>query len=341
MLIAADATYTLDPHPTGVAICSREVLHGMARSHTADKFLFCYRPHRFLRALSEPLENNVWRWPLFERGLRPGQLFHGLNQRLPAKPWPLQIATFHDLFVMTGEYSTPEFRERFAGQARHAADHADRIIAVSHFTAGEVVRLLGVSQEKIRVIPHGIRFPATASAPRENMVLSTGSIQKRKNSTRLVRAFETMPPGWRLVLAGGRGYGAEQTLAAIEASPRRADIQVTNYVTDRTLANLYRRAAIFAFPSLDEGFGIPLLEAMANDIPIVTSNRSAMPEVCGDAALLIDPVNQTELAEALQKLAAEPDLRAALAAKGRARAQTFSWEKAVEATWEVYRELIK
>src|SRR5271165_908288 len=116
----------------------------MVRTHPEAGFLFCYRPHRFLRALSQPLHSNVWRWPLFERGPRPGPLFHGLNQRLPARRWPFQIATFHDLFVMSHEYSTPEFRARFTAQARHAAENADRIIAVSRFTAGEVERLLGV-----------------------------------------------------------------------------------------------------------------------------------------------------------------------------------------------------
>ena len=83
MLIAADATYTLDPNPTGVAVYSNEVLDGLARAHPEADFLFCYRPHRFLRALSQPLRPNIWRWPLLERGPRPGSLFHGLNQRLP------------------------------------------------------------------------------------------------------------------------------------------------------------------------------------------------------------------------------------------------------------------
>jgi glycosyltransferase involved in cell wall biosynthesis len=347
VLIAADATYTLDRNPTGVAIYSREVLDGMARTHLSDRFLFCYRPHRFLRALSQPLENNVWRWPLFERGLRPGHLFHGLNQRLPSKRWAKQVATFHDLFVMSHEYSTPDFRARFTAQARHAAENADRVIAVSHFTAREVARLLSVNPEKIRVIPHGVRFPSAPDAPRqndaprENLVLCVGSIQKRKNTARLVRAFASLPKGWRLVLAGGRGYGAEETLQEIENSPHRADIELLDHVSDQRLAGLYRRAAIFAFPSLDEGFGIPLLEAMANGLPVITSNRSAMPEVCGDAGLLIDPESQEELEHALCTLAGDEDERQNRAAQSRARAKAFTWEKAVQATWAVYEELVK
>jgi glycosyltransferase involved in cell wall biosynthesis len=340
VLIAADATYTLDPVPTGVAVYSREILNGMVRAHPEAGFLFCYRPHRFLRALSQPLETTVWRWPLFERGPRPGLLFHGLNQRLPARRWPVQVATFHDLFVMSHDYSTPEFRARFTAQARHAAGTADRIIAVSHFTARQVERLLGVDPQRIRVIPHGVRPPKTLNTAKENIVLSVGSIQTRKNTARLVRAFASLPSGWRLVLAGGRGYGAEEALSAVENSPRRADIEVANHVTAARLSDLYRRAAIFAFPSLDEGFGMPVLEAMANGVPVITSNRSAMPEVCGDAGLQVDPENEEELAQALRNLVGDPDLRQTLTARGLTRAQEFSWDRAVAATWKVYLELL-
>ena len=341
MLIAADATYSLDPYPTGVAVYSSEVLSGLAREHVEANFLFCYRPHRFLRALAQPRAGNVWRWPLFESGLHPGRLFHGLNQRLPAKRWPLQVATFHDLFVMSQQYSTPEFRARFTAQARHAAEHADRIIAVSQFTAREVERLLGVDAARIRVVPHGVRLPASVSPVRKKVVLCVGSIQKRKNTARLVRAFASMPPEWRLVLAGGRGYGAEETLREVENSSRRADIEVADHVSAARLAELYSRAGIFAFPSLDEGFGIPILEAMANGVPVVTSNRSSMPEVCGDAGVQVDPEREEELAQALRTLAGDASLRESLAARGLARAREFSWERTVAATWSVYAELLK
>jgi glycosyltransferase involved in cell wall biosynthesis len=171
--------------------------------------------------------------------------------------------------------------------------------------------------------------------------LFVGALQRRKNVVRLVRAFERMPRGWRLALAGAAdGYGAAEALEAIQASARRSDIAVLGYVSDAVLRDLYQRAAIFAFPSLDEGFGMPVLDAMANGVPVVTSVRSALPEVAGDAALLVDPEDIEALAEALVRLATEPALRADLAARGRARAQAFSWEAAVERTWAVYRELL-
>ena len=125
--------------------------------------------------------------------------------------------------------------------------------------------------------------------PRENVILNVGAIQKRKNIARLVAAFETVAPEWRLVLAGSDGYGAEEIRARIAASPARERIAVLGYVTPEELAGWYARASVFAFPSLDEGFGMPVLEAMAAGVPVVTSNRSALPEVAGDAALLVDP----------------------------------------------------
>lgn len=340
MLIAADATYSLDENPTGIGVYSNELLYGMARAHPEAGFLFCYRPHRFLRALAQPLRSNVWRFPLLDYGPRPGALFHGLNQRLPAKRWPLQVATFHDLFVMSHQYSTPEFRSRFAEQARHAAENADRVIAVSQFTAGEVERLLGVDRCRIRVVPHGVRPPASVGTAREKLVLCVGSIQKRKNTAGLIRAFSSMPRDWRLILAGGRGYGAEEALQAVDASPRREAIEVADHVSAARLASLYASAGIFAFPSLGEGFGIPLLEAMANGVPVVTSNCTSMPEVCNGAALMVDPESEEQLAAALVRLASDEALRGSLAARGVERAGEFSWQRAVESTWSVYDELL-
>ena len=138
------------------------------------------------------------------------------------------IATFHDLFVMTGEYSTPEFRARFTAQARDAALRADAVIAVSEFTRSQVISLLGVDPARVHVVHHGIRKladPGGAPPSREKVILNVGAIQKRKNIVRLVEAFETLAPPWRLVLAGSHGYGAAEILARIEKSPARERIR--------------------------------------------------------------------------------------------------------------------
>jgi len=256
------------------------------------------------------------------------------------------VATFHDLFVITGEYSTAEFRARFAEQARQAARRSDLIIAVSRFTANQVEEFLGVEPARIRVIPHGVHVSSEGQSasrqntPRQNLVLCVGAIQRRKNVARLVRAFERMPASWRLALAGAAdGFGAAEELRAVERSPRKGDIDVLGYVTQAELEALYRRARIFAFPSLDEGFGMPVLDAMAHSVPVITSRRSALPEVAGDAALLVNPEDPEEIAAALVRLASDEALRDDLARRGRERTAQFSWESALARTWEVYREL--
>lgn len=342
MTIALDATYSLGRDLSGVGVYSRELLHGLAAAHPETGFRFCYRPHRFARALREPLPSNARRFLLGEaRVPRSADIFHGLNQRLPHARLPRAVATFHDLFVLTGEYSTPEFRQRFAAQARHAAGHADRIIAVSQFTARQVIGLLGVDAAKVRVVHHGVR-PVTQPQPsraRHKIILHVGAIQHRKNIARLVDAFASVDRDWQLVLAGSAGYGADEILARIAASPCRDRIQLLGYVPAAELAGWYARAAIFAFPSLDEGFGLPVLEAMAAGAPVLSSNRAAIPEVAGDAAWLVNPEDAAELTGALVELSVSPERREKMARRGLQRAAQFSWDEAVRKTWQLYREL--
>lgn len=340
MTIALDATYSVGGNLSGVGVYSREILAGLARAHRDQAFLFCYRPHRFLRAFRSPAPPNCRRSLLLD-GLLPrsAALFHGLNQRLPRRRYPRTICTFHDLFVLTGDYSTPEFQRRFAAQAREAASRSDAIIAVSRFTANQVSQLLNVDAARIHVVHHGVRaLPATPAA-REDIVLSVGAIQRRKNIAGLVRAFEKLPGNWRLVLAGSPGFDATAILAAISASPCRKRITVTGYVGEQALSGWYARARVFAFPSLDEGFGMPVLEAMAAGVPVLASNRSALPEVCGDAAMLADPADSEDLTQKLSRLASDECLQAELRDRGLRRAAQFTWEKAVEETWSVYSKL--
>jgi glycosyltransferase involved in cell wall biosynthesis len=335
--IALDATYSVGRDLSGVGVYSREILFGVSRAHPEERFSFYYRPHRFLRSFQDSLPANAKRKVL--RGAPRGDVFHALNQRVDEGA-RRTVSTFHDLFVMTGEYSSREFRARFSAQARQAAERSDLIIAVSEFTARHVEQLLGVERAIIRVIPHGVHVPDKATTRPVKLVLTVGAVQKRKNVARLVRAFERMPADWRLAIAGSAGgYGAAEELRAVEESQRRSDIEVLGYVTTAELHDLYGRAGIFAFPSLDEGFGMPVLEAMAHGLPVVASNRSAIPEVAGDVALLVDPENTEELAEALRRLAVEDPLREDLARRGRERAFQFPWRAAVERTWAVYEEL--
>lgn len=334
--IALDATYSLGPALSGVGVYSREILQGLAAAHPAQTWDWFYRSNRYWRARRLPKPANVTRRFLSESwGSRSATLFHGLNQRLPKRRFRRQIATFHDLFVLSGEYSTPDFRARFALQAKEAAAAADLIVAVSAFTASQVEHYLNVENSRIRVIHHGVIPRPIPRLPREKVVLCVGAIQKRKNQAMLIRAFRALPEDWTLVLAGSRGYGSDAAL--LDANDR---VQVTGYLTEEEIAAWYARASIFAFPSLDEGFGMPILEAMAAGVPVIAGNRSALPEVCGDAAEQIDPRSEEQLASALLRLATDESRRNELIARGLDRAKQFPWAKAVAKTQSVYDELL-
>ena len=342
MKISLDATYSVGENLSGVGVYSRELLRALAASHPQQPFEFCYRPHRYARSFGALLPANCSRALLFEPVFpRSRAFFHGLNQRLPGIRFRKTVSTFHDLFVLTGDYSTPEFRRRFAEQARQAAAASDAIIAVSEFTAHQVEQLLSVERARLHVVHHGAnRMRPQRLVERENVVLNVGAIQKRKNIARLVEAFERTPRGWKLVLAGAAGYGSGEILARIENSPRRVDIQALGYVSPEELAEWYARARIFAFPSLDEGFGMPVLEAMAAGTPVVAANRAALPEICGDAALLVDPEDVDAIHAALEQLMRDEAVAAELARRGLARAEQFTWEQAAVETWNVYQRVL-
>jgi glycosyltransferase involved in cell wall biosynthesis len=338
--VALDATYSLGPVLSGVGVYSRRLIEELVREAPEWKFLLCYRTNRFLQALAQrrpgPNARRCWMeepwWT--PRGV---DLFHGLNQRLPARRYRHMVATFHDLFVMSGAYSTPEFRQRFTDLAREAASRAELIVAVSAHTAQQVEQLLGVEPSRLRVVHHGVdavpRPPAPG--PRPPLLLHVGAIQTRKNIARLVEAVETLDVD--LVLAGSDGYGAPEIHARIEASPARKRIRCLGYVDRATLDDLYRTAAALVFPSLDEGFGIPVLEAMAAGLPVVTSNRSGTAEAAGDAAVLVDPTDVEAIRAGIERVLGDT---ADLIRKGRERAAQFPWSRAARETLAVYRELL-
>jgi glycosyltransferase involved in cell wall biosynthesis len=341
--IAIDATYSVGEELSGVGLYSREILTGLAAAHPKTPFLFCYRPKQYIRSFSERLFRNCNRFLLHDEFRTPrADLFHGLNQRMPIKKMKHRVCTFHDLFVLTNDYSTPEFRKVFAARAKKAAERSDVIIAVSQFTADQVEEHFQIEKTRIRVIYHGVREAIDRTMlPRENLILHVGAIQERKNIARLVEAFESVPKDWKLVLAGSStGFGSEKILKRIQTSPAQDRIQITGYLSAPALDRLFARSSIFAFPSLDEGFGMPVLEAMMRSVPVITSNRSALPEVTGEAALQINPEDTEALAGAMNRLIDDSVLRAELIAAGKDRVTKFTWRSAVNKTWGVYRELV-
>jgi glycosyltransferase involved in cell wall biosynthesis len=359
--IALDATYTVDPEPSGVAVYSRRLIESLISLDSGHRFLVCYRLSRFRRRSQflRPSANRKFGvrfvqepftfWLPFE-----AELFHSLAQRPPAFRFQKEVVTVFDLFPVSGEnYSTPDFRRRFSALLAEAVRRAARIITLSEYTAWELRRHLGVEEEKIRVIPPGMDVPcelATAGerlrererwvGPGNELVLVVGAIQNRKNTLAAVKAMALLPSHYRLILAGGNGYGSEAVHEYIRRERLGARVMTPGYVTPEELESLYKAASVFLFPSLEEGFGFPVLEAMARAVPVVSSRTSSLPEVGGSAVLYVDPRSVEEIAVRVKQLVDDDALRADLVRRGVDRVAEFSWPRAARQTLDVYGEVL-
>lgn len=216
---------------------------------------------------------------------------------------------------------------------------ADGLIAISESTRADAVRILGLPAERIEVIypgvaeaffrttPEGARAVAAKYALSRPYVLFVGTIEPRKNIDALLDAYARLSPSLRaefeLVAAGPAGWGNPPALERLRSG--EGGVRYLGYVPEEDLPGLTAGATIFVYPSLYEGFGLPLGQAMAAGVPSVTSNVSSMPEVAGDAALLVDPRSPSEIAAAIERLLLSPDLRAALALNGSSRARRYTW----------------
>lgn len=263
------------------------------------------------------------------------------------------VAVVHDLeFLRFPDTYTAPNRLLLRFFTRHAVRRATQLIAVSQYTKDAVVRTYGRSAEDIAVVTHGVaveRFRPQGEGGRrqdalvreryrlpEQFVLFVGALQPRKNIVGLLRAYEILArqagTSPALVLVSGGGWKEADLLRRLQASPVRRQIHLLRRVPSDDLPALYRIARVFTLPSFSEGFGLPVLEAMAAGTPVVTSDTSALLESAGDAALLVSPSDPGALAQAIAKILSDDSLRQELVRKGRERAAQFTWERAAERT---------
>ncbi|MBX3280216.1 MAG: glycosyltransferase family 4 protein [Acidobacteria bacterium] len=293
----------------------------------------------------------------YELRRRPVDVLHVQFTAPPLCPAPV-VATIHDLaFEHFPETFTRRGRMQLRLTVRWTARRAARIVTVSEFSRRDLIRTYGLGSERVVVThnavePHFTAQPAHAFEAREirrrfgigrDFLLAVGSLQPRKNLVRLLAAYENLRSAWgdappQLVLVGRPLWLYRDIFAQIGRKAWAGDVIATGYVGDEELAALYRAALLFVYPSLFEGFGLPPLEAMACGAPVVTSNTSSLPEVVGDAALLVDPADERAIAEAMLAGARNQALREKLRAAGLQRVQHFSWRTTAERTLEVYGE---
>ncbi len=218
---------------------------------------------------------------------------------------------------------------------------AKKIIAVSENTKNDLVEFYGADQEKISVVHHGVYIPEKTNLvfEKEKYILYLGRIETKKNIDGILKSFETAKKKYniphKLILIGGGGKGFLSLKKAVEGSPQKENIKMLGYVKEGRKEEILKHADMFLFPSFYEGFGMPILEAQSEGVPVITSNTSSMPEVAGEGALFVDPKNTESIVDAIYKLAQNEKLRKDLIEKGFKNIQKYSWEKCAQETLNV------
>lgn len=350
--------------------------NALARVSTEDRFLlFCPRslPDDIDIRTGGNLRANVLRFPLRWRSLEvfwanlllPGgarlgraDLVHFPRFEAPRLRTGRTVVTVHDLaFRHHPETLTERSRRHFESATAKAVCRADAVIAVSEQTRQDILDAYRLPPERVRVVYNGVepRFhPGGAERDRERIcraygvregfILFVGTLEPRKNVVGLLKAYAllrgTHPDAPPLVVAGGKGWLFDEIFRTVEDLKLQPLVRFTGHVPDADLPDLYRCARIFAFPSFYEGFGLPVLEAMACGVPVVTSRLPPFVEIAGDAALLTDPNDPEAIASALGGLLSDEALAGDFRRRGIARAACFSWDRAALETLSVYRDCL-
>jgi len=367
MRIGVEAYFNLD-RKTGIANYTMRLIEGLkkAAAQAENIEIVEYRPN----------ENSVFNFSKIQNGiLRKIIYFKWLNIVMPflaakdkidvlispnyVRPYFLpckSVAVFHDANM----FATPELFDStnrlFRKMVEYSAKRADAVITPSEDAKKEAAEYLGIPQKKIFCVHHGtderffqkiperriLEFKKANNLP-ENTFLCIGTVEKRKNLESVFRAMKTLSDkGVDCVLAvvGKDGFGAHEIRQTAKARGLAEKVKFFGYASDHDLPLFYLSAKAFVYVSHYEGFGLPLLEAMASGTPVIAANSTSIPEVCGNAAVLVDGGNPEEIASAMEKILKNAKLRKSLSEKGVARAKTFSWDECARKTIEAAKRAL-
>jgi glycosyltransferase involved in cell wall biosynthesis len=294
----------------------------------------------------------------FARSLDRPDVVHGTDHFVYPNPKNRNIMTIHDLtFVKYPDY-VPIIVKTYLDRIKNCLKFTDAIIIFSENTKYDLVELLKIDPDKIYITYQASRYHTDYLTNQQiadlkvsvsydftkPYFLFVSTLEPRKNVIGLIQAFDYLKQNYKiehqLILIGQTGWKYQPILDMINQSPYRTEIHRLNYLSDDLVALFYTQAEAFIYPSFYEGFGLPVLEAMTLGAPVITSNSSSLPEITGDSALLINPNDSMELAEAMLNLIRDRVLRDNLIFKGKEQANKFSWEKTAQATLNVYRSII-
>lgn len=293
------------------------------------------------------------------RQLRQGaDLFHATDHLVPRLSHTPVLATVMDAIPL----EHPEWLGSRAGSVkarlwRHMTRHAQHIVTISGHARETILAQFDLPPERVTAIPLGVRpqfFNRLTAAQRHQILerhglpgsflLSVGTLQPRKNIDRVIDAHQRLPQAVRhafpLVIVGRAGWACTHTVERLARLAQTGEAHWLARITDDALQGLMQAATALVFPSLSEGFGLPVLEAFASGLPVITSNTTSLPEVAGDAALLVDPRDTDAIHHALERMLDDAELRQRLGREGRCRARQFRWEATARATADLYRALI-
>jgi glycosyltransferase involved in cell wall biosynthesis len=356
--------------PGGMGTYVRELIPALSRAEPSlDITLFhssfdSVQPEDWIRSyrleeLAAPIRRLYPGWAVARRPPLPPSLSSRdiIHTPVPAAVPPARreqrlIVTVHDLaFLVHPRLFPRQWRLMYRIGLARAVRSADAIIAVSRHTAEDLFRRTRVDRRKVHVVPLSASLPGSESDVEETLarlkiptpyVLFVGTLEPRKNLVRLVRAYRRMAvrgAPHALVLAGPIGWRHQALLREISLEGP-GDILLTGATRRKDLDALYRGASVFVYPSLYEGFGLPVLEAMARGVPCVVSTSSSLPEVAGEAGLPVDPRSVAGLAEAMERVATDRELATRLREAGLVRAKRHSWEETARLTLEVYKSVL-
>lgn len=360
MIIGIDAGKLLTPAKTGVEIVAAELIKALL-AIDSDNTYWLYSPAKLPGITeSERVKNIVvpgrWLWTLRalskELRKRPPDIFWSPSNFLPFNLPAKAVATIHDLaFYLYPQSYSLKARLLSLYTLRRAIKVSAKLIAVSQQTQKDLKRYFGVPGEQIEVIYHALRTDfdqpeidlATAYPQLTKYFIYVGRLELRKNLPNIIRAFaefqkEAGEPV-QLLLAGSPGYGYRRIVQLIKRLKLESSIILKNYLAARELPTLYKRSLGLVFVSQYEGFGLNILEGFAAGVPVLTGGRGAMAEVADGAALLVDPDDISSIAEGMQKLFRDENLRRALIERGKARLSEFSWERSAYKLIELWKNL--
>ncbi len=356
MRIAFDGT-VLHGRKSGVGYYCEELLKAMlAIDHDDQFFVFSHLPVsvsftppngnlKFTNTIHFPVRA-VYMHAFLPRILNKVQpdLCHYTNFLAPIADDRPYVVTIHDMGLETLRDAHPLAKRVYTRRlVPRVARKARMIVTNSEFSKWEIVRHLGIPEDRIRVTPLAAspEFRPVPAHVQNPYFLYVGNLEPRKNLERLIEAFARMPrKDQDLVIVGNRWYHGDAAEAKARSLGLNGRVKFMGYVPRADLPGLFSGATAFVYPSLLEGFGLPVVEAMACGAPVITSNNSSMKEVAGGAAVLVEPTNVRELTEALTRLADDPGLRQELSQRGLRRSAGFSWTRTAELTLDVYREVM-